>query len=172
MNSGILSDVRITADARSNALIVSAPPENLELLEALIRQLDDLPAAEAQIKVFTIVNGDAKNLSDHAAMRCSHCKRRRRPAATADDADDGLGRREHAGAVAIRRRHAHQQHYRLRVEGRSGRGRGDPHAAGRQRAEPQERGDPPEELRRPPRWRTTINNFLTSERQIEQQFPA
>jgi type II secretion system protein D len=64
LNSGILSDVRITADVRANALVVSSPPENLELLEALIRQLDQLPAAEAQIKVFTIVNGDATNLAD------------------------------------------------------------------------------------------------------------
>ncbi len=47
LNSGILSDVHITADVRSNAVVVSAPPENLDLLEALIRQLDDLPAAEA-----------------------------------------------------------------------------------------------------------------------------
>ncbi|MFZ1936976.1 MAG: secretin N-terminal domain-containing protein, partial [Thermoguttaceae bacterium] len=62
LNSGILTDVHVTADTRSNALVVSAPPENLELLEAIIRRLDDLPAAEAQIKVFTIINGDAKNL--------------------------------------------------------------------------------------------------------------
>ena len=64
LNSGILTDVRITADARANALVISSPPENLELLEGLVRQLDNLPAAEAQIKVFTIVNGDATNLSD------------------------------------------------------------------------------------------------------------
>jgi type II secretion system protein D len=64
LNSGILSDVRITADVHANSLIVAAPPENLELLEALIHQLDRLPAAEAQLKVFTIVNGDATGLSD------------------------------------------------------------------------------------------------------------
>lgn len=62
LKSGILSDVRVTADARANALIVSAPPEAMELIAALIRQLDDVPAAEAQIKVFTIVNGDAASL--------------------------------------------------------------------------------------------------------------
>ena len=63
LSSGILTDVKVTADTRANALIVSAPPENLELIEALVRQLDQLPAAEAQIKVFTIVNGDAANLA-------------------------------------------------------------------------------------------------------------
>ena len=44
--------------------MVSAPAESMELIEALIRQLDQLPAAEAQIKVFTIVNGDATTLVD------------------------------------------------------------------------------------------------------------
>ncbi|MBN2025049.1 MAG: hypothetical protein JW809_19890 [Pirellulales bacterium] len=62
LNSGILTDVRITADTRANALLVSAPADSMELLAALIEQLDKLPAVEAQIKVFTIVNGDASSL--------------------------------------------------------------------------------------------------------------
>ncbi len=64
LESGILTDVRITADTRANALVVSAPSESMELIEALIHQLDKLPAAEAQIKVFTIVNGDATSLAE------------------------------------------------------------------------------------------------------------
>lgn len=64
LESGILTDVRITADTRANALLVSAPAESMELIEALIHQLDKLPAAEAQIKVFTIVNGDATSLAE------------------------------------------------------------------------------------------------------------
>jgi len=64
LESGILTDVRITADARANALLVSAPTDCMELLGALIQQLDKLPAIEAQIKVFTIVNGDAVSLVD------------------------------------------------------------------------------------------------------------
>ena len=43
LNSGILTDVRITADTRANALVVSAPAESMELLEALIQQLDSCP---------------------------------------------------------------------------------------------------------------------------------
>ena len=43
LNSGILTDVRITADARANTLLVSAPAESMDLIEALIRQLDKLP---------------------------------------------------------------------------------------------------------------------------------
>jgi type II secretion system protein D len=62
LESGLLNDVRITPDVRSNALVISAPAESLELFEALIRQLDRLPSAEAQIKVFMIVNGDAATL--------------------------------------------------------------------------------------------------------------
>ena len=62
LESGILSDVRITADARANAVIVSAPAESMELIGALVREMDRLPTAEAQIKVFTIVNGDASAL--------------------------------------------------------------------------------------------------------------
>lgn len=60
--SGIMTEVRITADARANSLLVSAPAEAMELIAALIRQLDATPAARAQIKVFTIVNGDATRL--------------------------------------------------------------------------------------------------------------
>ena len=62
LKSGILTEVRVTSDPRANALIVSAPHESMELVAALIRQLDEVPAAEAQIKVFTIVNGDAASL--------------------------------------------------------------------------------------------------------------
>ena len=69
----------ITADMQANALVISSPPENLELLEALVQQFDNLPAAEAQIKVFTIVNGDATNLSD-MLRSSSRASRRRRPA--------------------------------------------------------------------------------------------
>ncbi len=34
----------------------------MELIAALIKELDQMPTAEAQIKVFTIKNGDAANL--------------------------------------------------------------------------------------------------------------
>ena len=44
--------------------MINSPPENLDLLEGLVKYLDALPAAEAQIKVFTIINGDATNLSN------------------------------------------------------------------------------------------------------------
>lgn len=64
LNSGILTDVLVTADERANALIVTASPDSMPLIAALIDQLDALPTAEAQVKVFTIVHGDASNLLD------------------------------------------------------------------------------------------------------------
>ncbi|HEU5431805.1 MAG TPA: secretin N-terminal domain-containing protein, partial [Thermomicrobiales bacterium] len=65
ISSGILSDVRITANPRSNSLIVSAPAENMELVAALIYELDrGGMRAPAQIKVFTVVNGDATAMTD------------------------------------------------------------------------------------------------------------
>jgi type II secretory pathway component GspD/PulD (secretin) len=69
--SGILSDVKITADPRANALLISAPAESMELLTALVRQLDQIPASESQIKVFTIVNGDASKLSESELKKTS-----------------------------------------------------------------------------------------------------
>jgi type II secretory pathway component GspD/PulD (secretin) len=62
LSSGVVTDVQITSDVRSNALLVSAPAVSMPLIEALVRELDQLPAAEAQIKVFEIVNGDAEAL--------------------------------------------------------------------------------------------------------------
>lgn len=58
LKSGILNDVRITPDTRLNTLVVAAPAESMELLAALIQQLDS-PGTVAQIKVFRIQNGDA-----------------------------------------------------------------------------------------------------------------
>ncbi|MCC9608215.1 hypothetical protein LOC68_01105 [Blastopirellula sp. JC732] len=63
LKSGILTEAQITADTRSNALVVRAPRESMDLIGALIQRLDSQPSAESQIKVFTIVNGDATQLA-------------------------------------------------------------------------------------------------------------
>ncbi|MGQ9576058.1 MAG: secretin N-terminal domain-containing protein [Thermoguttaceae bacterium] len=57
-SSGILVDVRITPDARTNSLLVSAPAESMPLIEAVIREMDQPPAMRAEIKVFKVVNSD------------------------------------------------------------------------------------------------------------------
>ena len=62
LKSGVLQDVQIQSDPRANALLVRGPAEAMDLIGALIEQLDRLPS-EAQIKVFTIVNGDASSLA-------------------------------------------------------------------------------------------------------------
>lgn len=63
LRSGILADAQVTADPNINALVVRAPADSMELFEALIKELDQLPNAEARIKVFTIANGDATSLA-------------------------------------------------------------------------------------------------------------
>jgi general secretion pathway protein D len=62
--SGVLAGVTVNADQRANSLIVSAPPESMGLIAALIQQLDVAPDAVAEIRVFTINNGDAVSLAE------------------------------------------------------------------------------------------------------------
>ena len=60
--SAILSDVKVTADPRTNSLLVSAAPESMELIASLIQRLDESSTDGAQIKVFRVINGDAISL--------------------------------------------------------------------------------------------------------------
>ncbi|WP_428304735.1 secretin N-terminal domain-containing protein [Lacipirellula sp.] len=62
--SGVLAGVTVNADQRANTLIVSAPPESMSLMAVLIEQLDVQPDAVAELKVFTIENGDAVSLAE------------------------------------------------------------------------------------------------------------
>ena len=59
IRSGILTDIRVTANARTNSLVVTAPEQSMELMAALIKQLDRPTTTVAEIKVFTLANGDA-----------------------------------------------------------------------------------------------------------------
>jgi len=61
VKSGLLNDVQITPDSHTNTLIITAPAESMDLLMALIQELDS-PTGVAQINVFEIVNGDANSL--------------------------------------------------------------------------------------------------------------
>lgn len=63
VESGILAGVVVTADPSVNALVVRAPAQSMELIGRLIQELDQLPNAEARIKVFTIEHGDATQLA-------------------------------------------------------------------------------------------------------------
>ncbi len=64
LSSGILTDVQVTADARQNALVVTASPDSMPLIAALIKELDGLPTAVAEVKVFTLYYSDATNMVD------------------------------------------------------------------------------------------------------------
>jgi type II secretion system protein D len=64
IQSGIMSNIRISADIRTNSLIVVGPSSAMDLIAALVDQLDRLPASEAQIKVFGLKNADATAIAD------------------------------------------------------------------------------------------------------------
>lgn len=59
LRSGILSDIRASADPRTNSVIVTAPEQSMALMAELIRQLDTPTSMVAEIKVFTLANADA-----------------------------------------------------------------------------------------------------------------
>lgn len=63
VDSGILAGVVVTTNPSINALIVRAPKKSMALIAALIDQLDQLPSADARIKVFEVKNGDATSLA-------------------------------------------------------------------------------------------------------------
>lgn len=62
LRSGLLADVRVTADPRTNSLLVSAGEQSLPLIDALINQLDRPAAAVSEIKVFSLENSDAASV--------------------------------------------------------------------------------------------------------------
>ena len=61
VQSGSLDQVTVTPNVRNNTLIVNAPSESMELVAALIRQLDR-PSGQVQLKIFQIINGDASSM--------------------------------------------------------------------------------------------------------------
>lgn len=60
--SGLLDDISLTPDPRTNRIFLTGPPETLPMIEQLIRSLDENPATSAQLKVFQVRNGDASDL--------------------------------------------------------------------------------------------------------------
>ncbi|WP_231746812.1 secretin N-terminal domain-containing protein [Maioricimonas rarisocia] len=59
IRSGLLSDIRINADVRSNSLMITAPEQSLPLLEELVHLLDQPSPVVAEIRVFSLENADA-----------------------------------------------------------------------------------------------------------------
>lgn len=63
LESGILSDMRVAADPRANALVVTGPASSMDLMAALIEQLDGLPMVSAQVKIFRLIDADATQMA-------------------------------------------------------------------------------------------------------------
>ncbi|KLU07286.1 General secretion pathway protein D [Rhodopirellula islandica] len=63
LDSGVLNGAVITADSNVNAVVVRAPAGGMPLIAELIRQLDQTPGIDSLVKVFTIENGDATQLT-------------------------------------------------------------------------------------------------------------
>lgn len=63
VNSGVLQTATVTADSGANAIVVRAPSASMPLIAELIRQLDKAPGIDSLVKVFTIQNGDATQLT-------------------------------------------------------------------------------------------------------------
>jgi type II secretory pathway component GspD/PulD (secretin) len=59
VRSGVLSDIRISGDVRSNTLTVTAPEASMPLILELITVLDQPTSAFADIKAFTLTRADA-----------------------------------------------------------------------------------------------------------------
>jgi type II secretion system protein D len=64
VTSALKEGVLITPDSRVNSLIVSAPVDYMSLLEQIITKLDNSSHQKAKIKVFTLVNADARQTSE------------------------------------------------------------------------------------------------------------
>jgi type II secretory pathway component GspD/PulD (secretin) len=59
VESGFLEDIRMIADYRTNSIIISAPAKTMDLLLALVEELDVPPAARAEINIFPLKKADA-----------------------------------------------------------------------------------------------------------------
>lgn len=60
LQSGILADIRVTPDMRTNSIVVTAPAQSMELVARLIEKFDKPNAAVAEIKVFNMERSDAQ----------------------------------------------------------------------------------------------------------------
>ena len=64
VRSGILADIRVTADPRTNSLLVTAPKQSMELLTVLIQNMDAPTDQVAEIKVFGLEYSDATTTAE------------------------------------------------------------------------------------------------------------
>src|SRR5262249_38843781 len=63
IETGLLEDIHIIPDLRTNTLIIAAPAASMELLARPIAALDREPAIRAEINVFQLKRADATTLA-------------------------------------------------------------------------------------------------------------
>ena len=63
VSSTLKGSVLITPDKRSNSLVVSAPVENMDLIEKLIKSMDSASPTSAEIRVLRLQNADATQMA-------------------------------------------------------------------------------------------------------------
>lgn len=62
--TSVLEDIHINSDPRTNSLLISAPQQTMQMILALIRELDVPPNYAASINVFTLKKADAQAVSN------------------------------------------------------------------------------------------------------------
>ncbi|MFB3892666.1 MAG: secretin N-terminal domain-containing protein [Phycisphaerae bacterium] len=64
VSSALIDGVLISADRRTNSLVVSTSVENMPMMEALIKGLDNIAPRGAEIRVFALTNADATQMAN------------------------------------------------------------------------------------------------------------
>lgn len=57
-------DIRIQADPRTNSLMVMAPKDSIDMLEAMIRDFDKIRPITSELRLFPLINSDAETMVD------------------------------------------------------------------------------------------------------------
>lgn len=57
-------DIKIEADPRTNSLMVMAPSDSIDMLEAMIRDFDTIRPIRSEIRMFPLVNSDSEAMVD------------------------------------------------------------------------------------------------------------
>ncbi|MGB2986165.1 MAG: secretin N-terminal domain-containing protein [Phycisphaerae bacterium] len=57
-------DIRIEPDPRTNSLMVMAPVDSMNMLEAMIRDFDTVRPIRSEIRLFPLINSDAKTMTE------------------------------------------------------------------------------------------------------------
>ncbi len=62
-DGSIRDQISLTADLRTNSLLINAPPEMMDLINTMIEDIENTEAGERQIKSFKLINADARQMA-------------------------------------------------------------------------------------------------------------